>query len=534
MTTLTDEVQRRRTFAIISHPDAGKTTLTEKLLLFGGAIHLAGSVKARRSKKHATSDWMEMERQRGISITSTVLQFPYEGMQVNLLDTPGHQDFSEDTYRTLCAVDSAVMLIDAAKGVEAQTKKLFQVCRMRAIPIVTFINKLDRIGREPLDLMDDLEQVLGIRSCPMNWPIGMGRDFKGVYDRASGRVLLFSGTDHGTREGQEESLAMDDPSLQTTLGEGLYNQLLEDIEMLDIAGDPFDLERVRKGELSPLFFGSAMTNFGVRPFFDAFVKLAPSPTDRLTTKGNVAPDSEGFSGFVFKIQANMNPAHRDCIAFIRVCSGKFTRGMAVNQARTGRSLRLAHSHQFLATERSEVEEAFAGDIVGLFDAGNLRIGDTLCEGTPFEYQGIPRFSPEHFATLRLADPSKRKQMRKGLDQLTEEGAMQVFYKPHVGEQEPILGAVGVLQFEVLQYRLASEYNVKVELETLGFSLARWVEGPFDASAFNRYGWSTVLEDRDGLPVILFRDEWALQRELGNHPKLKLLETPPSTLVMAES
>ncbi|MBC7545435.1 MAG: peptide chain release factor 3 [Candidatus Sericytochromatia bacterium] len=534
MTTLTDEVQRRRTFAIISHPDAGKTTLTEKLLLFGGAIHLAGSVKARRSKRHATSDWMELERQRGISITSSVLQFPYDGLQINLLDTPGHQDFSEDTYRTLCAVDSAVMLIDSGKGVETQTKKLFQVCRMRAIPIVTFVNKMDRIGRDPLDLMDDLEKVLGIRSCPMNWPIGMGSDFKGVYDRASSMVQLYSGTDHGSRTGAESSLTVDDPLLLKTIGEGLYKQLIEDIEMLDIAGDPFDAERVRRGELTPLFFGSAMTNFGVRPFFDAFIHMAPPPGSHDTTKGVIEPGETLFSGFVFKIQANMNPSHRDCIAFIRVCSGTFTKGMVVNQPRTGRTLRMAHSHQFLATERTEVEEAFAGDIVGLFDAGNLRIGDTLTEEGNFEFEGIPRFSPEHFAALRLTDPSKRKQMRKGLDQLCAEGAVQVFYRPHVGEQEPILGAIGTLQFDVLQYRLQSEYNVKVELETLSFDIARWVEGTFDPGAFNKYGWSTVLEDRDGLPVVLFRDEWCLQREKGNHPSLKFLDTAPHIKVAASS
>ncbi|HEY9899335.1 MAG TPA: peptide chain release factor 3 [Pantanalinema sp.] len=519
--SLSDEVRRRRTFAIISHPDAGKTTLTEKLLLYGGAIHMAGSVKARRAQRHATSDWMELERQRGISITSSVMQFPYEGLEVNLLDTPGHEDFSEDTYRTLTAVDSAVMLIDAAKGVEAQTKKLFQVCRLREIPIFTFINKLDRFGRDPLDLMDELEKVLGIRSCPMNWPIGMGSDFKGVFVRATRKIHLFKATDHGQRQGTSDVIALDDPALPEILGAALHAQLLEDIEMLEIAGDPFDLERVLAGQLSPLFFGSAMTNFGVQIFLDDFVKIAPSPVPRETSDGPVAPDLERFSGFIFKIQANMNPAHRDCMAFMRVCSGKFTRGMTVKHARTNRDMRLANSHQLLAQDRAVVEEAYPGDIVALFDSGNFRIGDTLCEGKAFEYRGIPRFMPEHFAQVRLKDPSKRKQLKKGLDQLAGEGAVQVFYRPQVGDQEAILGAVGVLQFEVMQHRLKAEYGVDIILDRMGVELARWVTNPdFDYRTIKD---AVCVVDRDEQPVLLFRDQWMMRFVQERNPNLVLTE-----------
>lgn len=519
--TLAEEVQRRRTFAIISHPDAGKTTLTEKLLLYGGAIHLAGSVKARRAQRHATSDWMEMERQRGISITSSVLQFPYEGFEVNLLDTPGHQDFSEDTYRTLTAADSAVMLIDAAKGVETQTKKLFQVCRLRHVPIFTFVNKLDRHGRDPLDLMDELEKVLGIRSCPMNWPIGMGSDFKGVFVRQTGNVHLFDATSHGQKQGTVNVLPVADPRLFDILGSGLHAQLLEDIEMLEIAGDPFDHERVLAGELTPLFFGSAMTNFGVSIFLDDFVRLAPAPVPRETDDGPVAPDDEQFSGFIFKIQANMNPAHRDCMAFMRVCSGKFTRGMNVKHVRLGRDIRLANSHQLMAQDRQAVEEAYPGDIVALFDSGNFRIGDTLCEGRGFEYLGIPRFMPEHFAQIRLRDPSKRKQLKKGLDQLSEEGAVQLFVRPDVGEQEPIAGAVGVLQFEVLQHRLKAEYGVEIALDAMPYEIARWVKNEdFDPRSIRD---ALTLKDRDGNFVLLFRDQWMLRFVLERNAALELTE-----------
>jgi peptide chain release factor 3 len=517
--SLSEEVRRRRTFAIISHPDAGKTTLTEKLLLYGGAIHLAGSVKARRAQRHATSDWMELERQRGISITSSVMQFPYQGFEISLLDTPGHEDFSEDTYRTLTAVDAAVMLIDAAKGVEAQTKKLFRVCRLRAIPIFTFINKLDRFGRDPLDLMDELEKVLGVRSCPMNWPIGMGSDFRGVYVRATRKIHLFRGTDHGQRQGGADVIDLDDPTVGEVLGAAAHAQLLEDIEMLEIAGDPFDLERVLQGELSPLFFGSAMTNFGVQIFLDDFIRIAPPPAPRETDQGPVSPDLDRFSGFVFKIQANMNPAHRDCMAFMRVCSGRFTKGMTVKNARLGREIRLSQGLQLLAQDRTQIEEAYPGDIVALFDPGTLRIGDTLCEGPAFEYQGIPRFMPEHFSQIRLRDPSKRKQLKKGLDQLAEEGAVQVFYRPSLGDQEPILGAVGVLQFEVLQYRLKAEYGVDIVLDRLPYEIARWVEADgFDERTVKD---ALCVIDRDDRYVLLFRDQWMMRFVQERHPDLVL-------------
>lgn len=523
MSQFEHEINRRRTFAIISHPDAGKTTLTEKLLLYGGAIHMAGSVKARRAQRHATSDWMELERQRGISITSSVLQFPYNGFQINLLDTPGHQDFSEDTYRTLTAVDSAVMLIDCAKGVETQTKKLFQVCRMRHIPIFTFINKLDRYGRDPLDLMAELEELLGIRSCPINWPIGMGKDFQGVYHRHTGVVHLFESAAHGEREALERTVALDDPQLPTIIGDHAYKTLLEDIEMLDIAGDTFDLERVLKGELTPLFFGSAMNNFGVRSFLEAFIEMAPYPVGRTCDRGEIAPGHEKFSGFVFKIQANMNPAHRDCIAFLRIVSGKFSKGMVVKNSRTGRDIRLAQSTQLFAQDRQEVEEAYPGDILGLFDNGILRIGDTLCEADSFVFDGIPRFSPEHFAALRLKDPSKRKQLKKGLDQLCEEGAVQLFNRP--GDLDPILGAVGVLQFEVLQSRLQTEYGVDIVLDVLPYEVARWLDG--DDIDIQKFRYATPLEDRDGRPLLVFRDEWALRWEQEHHPELKFHATAPT-------
>jgi len=506
------EARRRRTFAIISHPDAGKTTLTEKLLLYGGAIHLAGSVKARRAARHATSDWMELEKQRGISVTTSVLSFPYGGCQVNLLDTPGHKDFSEDTYRTLAAADSAVMLIDAAKGVEEQTVKLFKVCRMRGIPIFTFVNKLDRHGRDPLDLVDNIEKVLGIRSCPVNWPVGMGPGFRGVYDRHRGRMLLFDSSGRhgevrvGTREG-----TLDDPELRETIGAEAHRRLVEEVEMLDLAGDPFDPVRVRAGELAPMFFGSAMTNFGVEPFLQAFLEHAPPPQPRRTTGGTIDPEWGNFSGFVFKIQANMDPAHRDRIAFVRVVSGRFERGMDAWHQRLGKTLRLAKSNAFLAAERTVAEEAFPGDVIGLFDPGVFRIGDTL-SGAPMEpFEGIPRFSPEHFVRVRAVNAMKRKQLKAGLDQLSEEGAIQVFRTPGSGGENPVLGAVGALQFDVLQFRLEHEYGVEVVQDPLPFTIARWISGgPVDPREFEHGESSTLVEDKDGRPLALFRNDWALR------------------------
>lgn len=506
---LASEIRRRRTFAIISHPDAGKTTMTEKLLLYGGAIRLAGSVKARRAARHATSDWMEIEKQRGISVTSSVLQFGYDGCEINLLDTPGHQDFSEDTYRTLAAADSAVMLIDAAKGVEPQTQKLFQVCRMRGIPIFTFINKLDRHGQNPFDLMEELEQVLGIRSCPLNWPIGMGPTFRGVYDRQRGHVELFEGGDHGQKQVLSRTSGTDDPALGALLGEELHNTLQEEIELLDIAGDPWDEERFRRGELTPIFFGSALTNFGVRPFLEAFLKLAPSPTPRMADGAPVDPESKNFTAFIFKIQANMNPAHRDRIAFMRIVSGKFARGMSVRHVRLGKDIRLSQPQQFMAQERTIVDEAYAGDILGLFDPGIFHIGDTLCTGTPIQFEGIPRFSPEHFARVSIRDALKQKHFLKGLQQLTEEGAIQVFM-PANGAPDPIIGAVGELQFEVLLYRMEHEYGVKVELHRLPHELARWVDGPGFQPRLSFGSDSPMVLDREGRHVVLFRNEYALR------------------------
>jgi peptide chain release factor 3 len=517
---LAEEVRRRRTFAIISHPDAGKTTLTEKLLLYGGAIHLAGAVKARRAARHATSDWMELEKQRGISVTSSVMSFEYRGAHINLLDTPGHQDFSEDTYRTLAAADSAVMLIDAAKGVETQTKKLFQVCRLRGIPIFTFVNKLDRHGREPLELMDEIEQVLGIRSCPLNWPIGMGPEFKGVFDRRTTRLHLFDASGrHGEVQVDSRTASLSDANLVDAIGERAHSRLVEENEMLDLAGDQFDLSRILKGELAPMFFGSAMTNFGVEPFLNAFLDIAPPPGPRRTVVGPVEPERPKFSGFVFKIQANMDPAHRDRIAFMRVVSGRFERGMTVRHQRLAKDVRIAKSQTFLAQDRTTVEEAFPGDVIGLFDPGIYRIGDTLSEGALEPFEGIPRFSPEHFVQVRAKDAMKRKQLKAGLDQLSEEGAIQVFRQPGMGDQNPILGAVGALQFEVLEFRIKNEYGSDIVLNKLPYTVCRWVSSPkgekIDPRQFERGESSVVLEDKDGAMVVLFRNEWSLRWAIDN-------------------
>ncbi|HYF96200.1 MAG TPA: peptide chain release factor 3 [Symbiobacteriaceae bacterium] len=524
LNNLASEIRRRRTFAIISHPDAGKTTLTEKLLLYGGAIRLAGSVKARRAARHATSDWMEIEKQRGISVTSSVMQFEYNGCAINILDTPGHQDFSEDTYRTLAAADAAVMLIDAAKGVEAQTIKLFHVCRMRGIPIFTFVNKLDREGKDPFELMEEIERVLGMRSCPMNWPVGMGSGFKGVYDRESGHVELFDGGDHGQTKVKTQTTGPDDPTLAEIIGPDLQAKLQEDTLLLDMAGDPWDLERFRRGDLSPVFWGSALTNFGVQPFLEYFLRLAPAPAPRLCDKGVVEPGEPRFSGFVFKIQANMNPAHRDRIAFLRIVSGKFERGMGVRHVRLGKEVKLAQPQQFMAQDRQIIDEAYAGDIIGLFDPGIFRIGDTLVTGEPIEFEGIPSFSPEHFARVSIRDAMKSKHFQKGVQQLTEEGAIQVFTPALPGNPDPILGAVGELQFEVFQYRMKAEYGVEVELTRLPYELARWIEGDgYSPRSFQGTDNFPVL-DKDERPVVLFRNEWSLAYVVRNRETLKFKET----------
>jgi peptide chain release factor 3 len=520
------EVSRRRTFAIISHPDAGKTTLTEKLLLYGGAIHLAGAVKERRGGRQTTSDWMELERQRGISVTTSVLQFEYEGCRMNLLDTPGHNDFSEDTYRTLAAADSAVMLIDSVKGVEPQTIKLFEVCRLRRTPVATFINKMDRLGREPLDLLDEIEKVLGIPTSPVNWPIGMGSDFQGVYDRWSRHVLRFARAEGGSRRAPMRVEYLHAPAFRKMVGDRLHRRLLDDLALLDGAGGSFDPERFVRGDVTPVFFGSAINNFGVEPFLERFRAIAPAPGEFSTSSGRVAAIMPRFSGFVFKIQANMDPRHRDRVAFARVCSGRFRRGMEVRHARTGRVLTLSRTLQFLGQERAFIDEAFAGDVIGIWDPGLLRIGDTLCEQGEWEFEGIPRFSPEHFVRVRLADPMRRKQLQKGLEQLSEEGAVQLFYDRARLERDPVLGAVGILQFEVTQHRLKSEYGVSVSLEHLPFRIARWVEPkPGEQGlrdSFRSAGRGARLVDVEGRDILLFDNEWALRRTEEDHPGLQFL------------
>jgi len=519
---LRSEVEKRRTFAIISHPDAGKTTLTEKLLLFGGAIRLAGTVKGRKAAKFATSDWMEIEKQRGISVTSSVMQFDYNGKRINILDTPGHQDFSEDTYRTLTAADSAVMLIDSAKGVEEQTKKLFQVCRMRGIPIFTFINKLDREGRDPFDLIEELEEVLGIRSYPMNWPIGQGSGLKGIYDRRGSRIELYQGGDHSRIEVRDVD-GYEDPLLAEVAGEHLYPQLREELELLEVAGDPFDLEKVAQGQLTPLFFGSAINNFGVQTFLDNFLKLAPPPAPRKSEDGPVEPAMPKFSGYIFKIQANMNPAHRDRIAFLRIVSGKFERGMTVRHVRVGKEIKLSQPQQFLAQDRDIVEDAYPGDIIGLFDPGIFRIGDTLAEKADIVFDELPTFSPELFAKVVVKNALKHKQYQKGIEQLTEEGTIQVFRT--VGFGDTILGVVGQLQFEVFEYRMKHEYGVDLELQRQPYQFARWVVGEgIDPGKFRVN--SILCQDKNDNYVALFESEYAMRTAVERNENLKFLATAP--------
>jgi peptide chain release factor 3 len=527
LSELAAEVEKRRTFAIISHPDAGKTTLTEKLLLYGGAIRLAGSVKARKAQKHAVSDWMEIEKQRGISVTSSVLQFDYDGFRINILDTPGHQDFSEDTYRTLMAADSAVMLIDVAKGVEEQTKKLFHVCKQRGIPIFTFVNKLDRYGKSPFELMEEIENVLGIRAYPMNWPIGIDGNYVGVYNRELSQIELFEndGT-HGQWIMPSTMGSVNDPTFTGIIGQDVHQALIDDIELLDAAGDSFDFSRVKNSELTPMFFGSAMTNFGVRPFLESFLKLAPAPAARQSTDGPVEPASEEFSAFVFKIQANMNPAHRDRIAFIRICSGKFSRGMAVHHVQAGKSIKLSQPQQFLAQERVIVDEAYPGDIIGLFDPGIFGIGDTLCEnGRKFRFESFPVFPPEQFAKVQAKDTMKRKQFIKGIEQLAQEGAIQVFRQPDIPGEFFIVGAVGALQFEVLEYRLKNEYGADLSMFMLPFGLARWIDGNDGTKPIKGVEKSAIVRDQRDLPVALFSTEWSLRWVTEQNPSLRFYESP---------
>jgi peptide chain release factor 3 len=513
-TEIADAIARRRTFAIISHPDAGKTTLTEKLLLYGGAIHLAGSVKGRRAQRHATSDWMELERERGISVTSSVMQFEYAGYHVNLLDTPGHEDFSEDTYRTLVAADSAVMLLDNRRGVEDRTRQLFAVCKRRRTPIFTFVNKCDRVGEDPLKLISDVEADLGIMCHAVTWPIRRDDVFIGVYDRRQEKIHLFDrDEEHGATRVRDHVAALDSEETRELLGSDAHATLLHDLELLDHAGHPFDAEAIATGDLSPVFFGSALTNFGVETFLGEFLELSPAPLPRESNVGLIEPTDEAFTGFVFKIQANMDPKHRDRIAFVRVCSGQFEAGMDVLQTRTGKKIRLASPQQFLARERTAIEEAWPGDVIGVMDRGNLRIGDTLSEREGVEFQGIPRFAPEHFTRVVLIDPIKRKQLDAGLRQLTEEGAAQVFFTSptDTAGPTPIVGAVGQLQFDVMLHRLEHEYGVRCRLERMAGKSPRWVTGPKEEiERVARDRGRSLIYDVKGNPVILFNDSWDLK------------------------
>ena len=526
MGNYTEEINRRRTFAIISHPDAGKTTLTEKFLLYGGAINLAGSVKGKATARHAVSDWMEIEKERGISVTSSVLQFEYDNFCINILDTPGHQDFSEDTYRTLMAADSAVMVIDASKGVEAQTRKLFKVCVMRKIPIFTFINKMDRDAGDMFELLDEIERELGIATCPVNWPIGSGKSFKGVYDREEKRVYTYTDTQKGPREGETTVIpAEEEESLAGYIGEELRDKLYEDIELLDGASAEYDLDVIRAGELTPVFFGSALTNFGVEIFLQHFLKMTTTPLPRRADTGLIDPVENEFSAFVFKIQANMNKAHRDRIAFMRICSGKYEASMEVKHVQGGRNMRLSQPQQIMASERKILEEAYAGDIIGVFDPGIFSIGDTLCmPKEQFIYEGIPTFAPEHFARVRQMDTMKRKQFVKGVEQIAQEGAIQIFQEFNTGMEEIIVGVVGVLQFEVLKYRLENEYNVEIKLEPLPYEYIRWVENK-DIDLMKLTGTSDMkkVKDMKGNPLLLFVNQWSIGMTLDRNEGLILSE-----------
>ena len=523
MADIRKEIEKRRTFAIISHPDAGKTTLTEKFLLYGGAINLAGSVKGKATARHAVSDWMEIEKERGISVTSSVLQFNYDNYCINILDTPGHQDFSEDTYRTLMAADSAVMVIDGSKGVEAQTRKLFKVCVMRHIQIFTFINKMDRDAMDTFELLDDIEKELGIATCPINWPIGSGKEFKGVYDRESQKIHVFSDTEKGTREGEDLVLSMDEAD--GVLLEGQKEKLMDEIDLLDGASAEFDQEMVDKGELSPVFFGSALTNFGVEIFLKHFLKMTTSPLPRKADVGMVDPMEDSFSGFIFKIQANMNKAHRDRIAFMRICSGKFEAGMEVLHVQDGKKIRLSQPQQMMAQDRKIVDEAYAGDIIGLFDPGIFSIGDTVCmPNHKVQYEGIPTFAPEHFARVRQIDTMKRKQFVKGIEQIAQEGAIQIFQEYNPGMEEIIVGVVGVLQFDVLKYRLENEYNVEIRLENLPYEHIRWIENEqIDMDKISGTSDMKKIRDLKGRPLLLWVNSWSIGMTLDRNEGLILSE-----------
>ncbi|MBQ4154122.1 MAG: peptide chain release factor 3 [Clostridia bacterium] len=526
MADLKHEINRRRTFAIISHPDAGKTTLTEKFLLYGGAIQLAGSVKGKATARHAVSDWMELEKQRGISITSSVMQFEYNGFCINILDTPGHQDFSEDTYRTLMAADSAVMVIDAAKGIEPQTRKLFKVCAMRNIPIFTFINKLDREARDPFELLDQLETEFGIGTYPVNWPIGCGVDFKGVFDRDKRRILTFN----DFHKGQNKIKAIqcditDTEKLDELIGPYQRKDLVDQIELLDGASFEFDIEKVRSGKLSPVFFGSALTNFGVEPFLESFLEMTTSPLKRTAKGTEIDPFDEHFSAFVFKIQANMNKAHRDRIAFMRICSGKFERGKEYFHLQGGKKLKLSQPQQMMAQDREIIEEAYAGDIIGVFDPGIFSIGDTICDDKKrIEFEGIPTFAPEHFAEIEQIDTLKRKQFVKGMTQIAQEGAIQIFHEPDSGMERVIVGVVGVLQFEVLEHRLKNEYNVDIRRRPLSYQHIRWIKNKeIDIKSLNLTSDTKWVKDVRENDLLIFTSEWNIRWALEKNEGLELEE-----------
>ena len=524
MSNLQKEINRRRTFAIISHPDAGKTTLTEKFLLYGGAIAQAGAVKGKKNARAAVSDWMEIEKQRGISVTSSVMQFQYDGFCINILDTPGHQDFSEDTYRTLMAADSAVMVIDGSKGVEAQTRKLFKVCAMRHIPIFTFINKMDRETKDPFDLLDELERELGIETYAVNWPIGCGKEFQGVYDRQKSQINFFSGVS-GKKKAEMLEISLEDPQVGEIIGAKRWETLRDDVELLG-AGREFDMEEVRRGQLSPVFFGSALTNFGVEPFLEAFLQMTPPPLARTADCGEIDTFSPDFSAFVFKIQANMNKAHRDRLAFMRICSGKYEREAEVFHVQGNKKLRLSQPQQMMAQEREIIDEAYAGDIIGVFDPGIFSIGDTITvPGKKFCFSGIPTFAPEHFCRVSPKDTMKRKQFVKGTEQIAQEGAIQIFKVPNTGMEEVIVGVVGTLQFDVFRHRMLSEYGVELRMEGLPYEVLRFIsKSPCDEKDLNLSSDAELLEDYRGHKLLVFSSFWAIDFTIRRNPGLELSET----------
>lgn len=525
MSDFKDKVEKRRTFAIISHPDAGKTTLTEKFLLYGGAIQEAGMVKGKQRMRHAVSDWMEIEKQRGISVTSSVLQFNYQGYCINILDTPGHQDFSEDTYRTLMAADSAVMVIDASKGVEAQTRKLFKVCAMRHIPIFTFINKLDRDAKDPYELMEEIEAELGVETCAVNWPIGAGKQFKGVYERATKKVLTFEAVDGYKKEVTENVYHIDDEALKNVIDEDQYATLMDDVELLDGAGAQFDIEKIHEGKQSPVCFGSALTNFGVEPFLQHFLDFSMPPQPRMSDHGMIDPFSEDFSAFVFKIQANMNSRHRDRMAFMRITSGKFEKGMEVYHVQGGKKIKLNQSKQLMADDREEITEAYSGDVIGVFDPGIFSIGDTLTTSKEkFAFEGIPTFAPEHFASIRNKDTMKRKQFVKGISQIAQEGAIQIFTAIGGSFEDIVVGVVGVLQFEVLAYRLKNEYNVEIDNTPLPYQFIRWIDNKdIDLNSLNLSSDTRKVQDLRGNNLLLFSNQWGINWATERNKGLELSE-----------